>query len=156
MSLTTKRCPSCEHRKWTAARSRDGLCDECAEHTKGASMVNTQAEARARAEGNKVLRSLGGRPWRLRVWENLGWHWSCELGNKGEISIYPSGGGLSVFASTSGRSDECHWSEAKDSRSPALALRRKIQAMIQRRDKTIRLIVLARRGLFACETRKHR
>lgn len=43
----------------------------------------------ANRKGNALLKKLKGHGWRLNVWENLGWHYSVELGDakRGGISV---------------------------------------------------------------------
>lgn len=51
--------------------------------------MNTQpTRAAARAAGIKLLRRMKGRGWRLRVHENIGWHY-CVF--RGPLQVVPSG-----------------------------------------------------------------
>jgi hypothetical protein len=43
--------------------------------------------AGAQAAGLAVKERLAGRGWKVRVWENLGWHWALH---KGPLQIYPA------------------------------------------------------------------
>jgi len=47
--------------------------------------MNTKKEAALK--GKKLLKQMAGRGWKLRVWENLGWHYCV---NSGPVSVYPS------------------------------------------------------------------
>ncbi len=40
----------------------------------------------ATENGKKLLARMTGRGWKLRVWENLGWHYSVV---NGDLGIYP-------------------------------------------------------------------
>lgn len=51
--------------------------------------MNTQeSKAAARAAGMKLLRRMKGKGWRLRVHENIGWHYSVY---RGPLQLFPSG-----------------------------------------------------------------
>lgn len=49
----------------------------------------TKAEAEANGRKWKATLPAAGRGWTLRVWDNLGWHWSLTLG---PLSVYPWSG----------------------------------------------------------------
>jgi hypothetical protein len=68
---------------------------------------NTEAEAKA--AGQKVKEKLGGGRWRVRVWENLGWHFDVRLGQlvvreqgRGFVASLedPDGGGTPYYRHT--------------------------------------------------------
>ncbi len=40
-----------------------------------------KTEKQARIAGEKLLKRMKGKGWLLRVWENLGWHYSVHLFN---------------------------------------------------------------------------
>jgi hypothetical protein len=46
-----------------------------------------RTEQEARREGRKLLKRMKGKGWKLRVWENLGWHF-CVW--NGPAAVYPS------------------------------------------------------------------
>lgn len=48
----------------------------------------TKSEATLAAK--KLLAQMTGRGWKIRVWENLGWHYSVETNR---VAVYPSLGG---------------------------------------------------------------
>lgn len=51
-----------------------------------------RTEAQARRDGQKIHKILGS-DWTLRVFENLGWHWSAYVGLAHDINFSrPSGG----------------------------------------------------------------
>lgn len=60
--------------------------------------MSYKTEAEAKAAGEKLLARMKGKDWRLRVWENLGWHISVinwpvavyEFDYDGEISYHTS------------------------------------------------------------------
>jgi len=48
--------------------------------------MKTKEEA---TKAGKALKKKLGKQWKIRVWQNMGWHYCCYLG-KGFISVYPS------------------------------------------------------------------
>jgi hypothetical protein len=50
-------------------------------------LASYATRAEAQAAGRAVKERLAGRGWKVRVWENLGWHWAVH---KGPLQIYPA------------------------------------------------------------------
>lgn len=46
----------------------------------------SEEKAKAIAAGRALLKRMLGRGWKLRVWQNLGWHHSAE---RGPLTVYP-------------------------------------------------------------------
>jgi hypothetical protein len=46
-----------------------------------------KTKAQAEKAGKKLLKRLKGKGWKLRVWENIGWHYSAR---NGPINVYES------------------------------------------------------------------
>jgi hypothetical protein len=46
----------------------------------------------AEIAGNKLLKRMKGKGWKLKVWENLGWHYAVYLpiGDAWRLTVHPS------------------------------------------------------------------
>jgi len=48
--------------------------------------MNFETKKEAKAAGKKLLKKMKGKGWKLRVWENMGWHYCVHNGG---LSVYP-------------------------------------------------------------------
>jgi hypothetical protein len=86
----------------------------------------TTTEAQALRAANAAAKRLPG--WRVRVWENLGWHWSL-VDRSGCVKLHPlseeAGGGWTAFVG-SDSSTGGFWAE--HGRTPREAIERTVAA----------------------------
>jgi len=89
-----------------------------------------QRKQNAQRGAKDLQKKLGGRPWKTRVWFNMGWHYCCYLAD-GEISVYPDGDGKfhCMINVDRGFAGDYRWSKPRHSyKDPRLAVRRTVEA----------------------------
>lgn len=96
MSSTTipKPAPNKDNPRWTPIRKGKLLCSPAC-----GGQCTYAAYVRAHKEAAACLRALGGSGWRIRVWENLGWHWQV---NRGAMQVRGYGEGYMVTTQIAG------------------------------------------------------
>lgn len=65
----------------------------------------SQEKAKAIEAGRALLKRMRGRGWKLRVWQNLGWHHSVE---RGPLTVYPLTGRAGYHALLSDNPEGTH------------------------------------------------
>lgn len=70
--------------------------------------MNFDSERQAKAFGKKILPTLKGKGWKMRVWENLGWHVKWCLGRINlHVHDYRGGDGPEYSCLVSSDDDGC-------------------------------------------------
>jgi hypothetical protein len=87
-------------------------------------MTKEQATSR----GKILLKKMKGGPWRLRVWENLGWHYSVDCA-EGALSVSDYGGEYSAMLANVGcsHSGSYDWIDPRRYRDPNIAVRNQLR-----------------------------
>lgn len=104
---------------WTPRRRGDVFCSSaCGRGCTAAEHAYATGCARA------LVRKLGGKGWRVRVWENLGWHWSA-VSICGRLKVHPSDGSRpqGSYSAFLGEADSLGGTWCATARSPRAAIR---------------------------------
>lgn len=92
-------------------------------------MTNLEAHKR----GAALLKKLKGKGWRVRVWENIGWHYAAHLGpsEQGCLSLHPHSDGSAKYAVLLGAAGagNYQWYVRKRYRDPNTAVRAQMRAV---------------------------
>lgn len=98
--------------------------------------MNFNSEREAQAFGRKIKKKLKGKGWKIRVWENLGWHVAWHLGR---VSLYPSqysDGPVKYHTLISDNDDSlgsgaCMWTRNNYSEDPNEVVRQDLQYCLE-------------------------
>lgn len=78
----------------------------------------------ATSEARKLVKKLG-KGWKIRVWENMGWHYSA-IALDGHLTVHPSSSGNLYFCLLSdgdyAGSGSCNWYDAHHYEDPVEAV----------------------------------
>ena len=93
----------------------------------------------AQRDGKKLLEALPGKGWRLKLWENLGWQYSAQLG---PLSVNPSprGGFFCLLSDTPGDGAGLPIWDAGSHRKPSVAVEIQMRKARKVADKLNRLV----------------
>lgn len=91
--------------------------------------------------GKELLARMKGDGWKLRVWENLGWHYSVKNGG---MSVYPSFDGIAYHAllhkENDGIGGETFWTDNNRHSDPNLVVERQLKTARNFTDRCVKTL----------------